>query len=158
MYANEDIYSGPVDPTNRINPKIVGAFYINTTTAKLFVCTNNTINNNTWKICNPDIKIPEIPPPAPLYFTTCEWYTLANGPYRNYVTYTNLDNKPIHITLTCNLHGDEINDIYMIINGNMIASSTAWGNNISGLIVPGATFMLFTTTPDFNNAPYLVVK
>ena len=63
MYANEDIYSGPNNPTANINPKIIGAFYINTQTAKLFVCTDNTINNNTWKICNPDVKIPEIPIP-----------------------------------------------------------------------------------------------
>lgn len=63
MYANEDIYSGPNDPTANINPKIIGAFYINTQTAKLFVCTDNTINNNTWKMCNPDVEIPEIPIP-----------------------------------------------------------------------------------------------
>lgn len=52
MYANEDIYSGPNDPTNNINPKIIGAFYINTKTANLFVCTNNTINKNVWKLAN----------------------------------------------------------------------------------------------------------
>ena len=63
MYANEDIYSGPNNPTANINPKIIGAFYINTQTAKLFVCTDNTINNNTWKICTPDVEIPEIPIP-----------------------------------------------------------------------------------------------
>lgn len=63
MYANEDIYTGSTDPTNKINPKIVGAFYINTKTAKLFVCTDNTFNKNIWKICNPDIVIPEIPNP-----------------------------------------------------------------------------------------------
>lgn len=71
MYANDDIYNGPNDPTDNINPKIIGAFYINTQTAKLFVCTDNTINNNTWKICNPDVEIPEIPEiPIPKFNTS----------------------------------------------------------------------------------------
>ena len=61
MYANEDIYTGTSDPNVNINPKITGAFYINKTTAKLFVCTDNTFNNNIWKICNPDITIPDPP-------------------------------------------------------------------------------------------------
>ena len=61
MLTNEDIYTGVVNPSTNINPKIVGAFYINTKTAKLFVCKDNTINKNVWEMCNPDVVIPEIP-------------------------------------------------------------------------------------------------
>lgn len=52
MYANEDIYTGTSDPSTNINPKILGAFYINTKTAKLFVCTDNTFNKNVWVLAN----------------------------------------------------------------------------------------------------------
>lgn len=63
MLSNEDIYTGLINPSTNINPKIIGAFYINTKTAKLFVCKDNTINKNVWEMCNPDVKIPEIPVP-----------------------------------------------------------------------------------------------
>lgn len=63
MLTNEDIYTGTVNPSTNINPKIIGAFYINTKTAKLFVCKDNTINRNVWEMCNPDVVIPEIPVP-----------------------------------------------------------------------------------------------
>jgi hypothetical protein len=61
MLTNEDIYTGTVNPSTNINPKIIGAFYINTKTAKLFVCKDNTINRNVWEMCNPDVVIPEMP-------------------------------------------------------------------------------------------------
>ena len=71
MLTNEDIYTGVTDPSPTVNPKIIGAFYINTQTAKLFVCTDNTINRNVWKICNPDVEIPEMPEiPIPKFKTS----------------------------------------------------------------------------------------
>ena len=71
MLTNEDIYTGITDPSPTVNPKIIGAFYINTQTAKLFVCTDNTINRNVWKMCNPDVEIPEIPEiPIPQFKTS----------------------------------------------------------------------------------------
>lgn len=50
-YSNldiSDIYAGDVDPTATINPKRVGAFYINYKTGESFVCQNNTANKNVW--------------------------------------------------------------------------------------------------------------
>lgn len=155
MYANDDIYSGPTDPTNKINPKIVGAFYINTTTAKLFVCTNNTINNNVWKICNPDVKIPEIPPPTPMLFTTCERYTWSNGPYAINVTYTNTDSKPMMIIVAAPFYGGGSNDVGLRINGGVISEGDDWGNSVTGIIVPGATFSIYLNS---GSAHYFVIK
>jgi hypothetical protein len=93
MYANEDIYSGPNDPSTNINPKIIGAFYINTKTAKLFVCTDNTNNRNVWKICNPDIKMPEIPKPDGLGYN--QKYKELKNKYN--IWYTNNSVRPIYV-------------------------------------------------------------
>ena len=57
MLVNDDIYVKNVDPTATINPKIVGAFYINSKTAVVWVCIDNTLNKNVWEICNPDIDV-----------------------------------------------------------------------------------------------------
>lgn len=139
MYTNDDIYTGSVDPNNRINPKILGAFYINTKTAKLFVCTDNTFNKNVWKMCNPDIKMPEIPPSV---FTTCNSYSVNNGPYKNRVTYTNTENKPICIILYANFYGGHENDITLYIDNSSFTAADDWHHAITGIIPHGSTFAI----------------
>lgn len=174
MYANDDIYSGPTDPTNKINPKIIGAFYINTTTAKLFVCTNNTINNNTWKICNPDIKMPEIPPPTPMVFTTYNYGYIGSGnvigPYKPGITYTNTDNKPVCLILIIQYYytSADFQNFYAALtinyatitantpNNNTFGSSRLWNDSITGIIGPGATFSIQTT--NVHALSYLIIK
>lgn len=95
MLANEGIYTGSIDPTSTINPKILGSFYINTKTAKLFVCTDNTFNNNIWKICNPDIKIPE---PDVLLGPKYRRYTFKDFSIKHGVWYKNTTKYPIFLT------------------------------------------------------------
>ena len=90
MLSNEDIYTGPNDPTATINPKIIGAFYINTKTAKLFICTNNSINKNIWTICNPDIKIPD---PVMTFDSNWKYKKYSLIKQLNYV-YTNNNKYP----------------------------------------------------------------
>lgn len=48
MLANDDIYTGKTEPTATINPKIIGAFYINTSNATIYICIDNTLNKNKW--------------------------------------------------------------------------------------------------------------
>lgn len=144
MYANDDIYSGPTDPTNKINPKIVGAFYINTTTAKLFVCTNNTINNNIWKMCNPDVKIPEIPKIPDLPFTH-NYKPFANK-YRPAVIYTNTTGYPIHLSYFDGMERDGsgayiqdiTNNIYLSVN-----TGATYGDIVSAIILPNIKFRCY---------------
>ena len=95
MLANEDIYTGSIDPTSTINPKLLGSFYINTKTAKLFVCTDNTFNNNIWKICNPDIKIPD---PDTFLGPKYKKYSLKEFSIKNNVWYHNTTKYPILLT------------------------------------------------------------
>lgn len=50
-YSNlgiEDIYAGNTNPTANINPKRLGAFYINYITGETFTCINNNLNANKW--------------------------------------------------------------------------------------------------------------
>lgn len=71
MLANDDIYVKNTDPTATINPKIVGAFYINSKIAVVWVCVDNTINKNVWKRTGYaleeiwDYVNPKIPRPTP---------------------------------------------------------------------------------------------
>lgn len=120
MITQEDIYSKPTDPTTTINPKIVGAFYINTKTAKLFVCTDNTINKNVWKMCNPDVVMPDIPD-IPSTFTG----TLVDctNSRRNNVWYRNTYNKPIFVML--NRYADSHNYFYIKVNNKEISFYSA---------------------------------
>ena len=48
MYINEDIYTVPVGPTNNINPKSLGAMWINYSNGKHYICTDITPDNNIW--------------------------------------------------------------------------------------------------------------
>jgi outer membrane murein-binding lipoprotein Lpp len=48
MYINEDIYTQSVSPTNDINPKSLGAMWINYTNGKHYICSNITPDNNVW--------------------------------------------------------------------------------------------------------------
>lgn len=43
-----DIYAGDTDPNATVNPKRVGAFYINYASGESFVCQNNTKDRNIW--------------------------------------------------------------------------------------------------------------
>ena len=111
MYANDDIYSGPNDPTDNINPKIIGAFYINTQTAKLFVCTDNTINRNVWKICNPDVEIPEIPEiPIPKFNTSA---ITTKNPLNYIMEYTWYHNTTNEIWFISSNSGDMYGGIWV---------------------------------------------
>lgn len=158
MYANDDIYTGSTDPTNKINPKIIGAFYINTKTAKLFVCTDNTINNNTWKICNPDIKIPEIPPPTPMVFTTCKHYTLSDGPYKHNIAYTNTYNVPMCIIYYSTNYSFYDNDAVLYINDHQITNHDDWENCVTAIIAPGVTFKFSSHTNVISTLEYFIIK
>jgi hypothetical protein len=46
---HSDMYIGPTDPTNDINPGTVGSIWINSTTGIHSVCTENDKDKNTWK-------------------------------------------------------------------------------------------------------------
>lgn len=143
MYANEDIYSGPNDPTANINPKIIGAFYINTKTAKLFVCTDNTFNKNVWSICNPDIKLPKIPE---MPFNSK--YKAFENKYKPYITYTNTTGYPMYISYNGFAWGAE-NDVnsgsyIKDVTNNILLSSYAggtYGDIVCAIIIPGIQFM-----------------
>lgn len=148
MYANEDIYSGPTDPTTNINPKIIGAFYINTKTAKLFVCTDNTNNNNVWKICNPDIEIPEIPEIPEMPFSSK--YRAFYNRLKPYVIYTSDPKFPMFLsyngttTGSNERHGSYIKDV----TNNVILSEFYGGNYgdiVCAIIKPGIQFMFGRT-------------
>lgn len=155
MYANDDIYSGPTDPTKTINPKIIGAFYINVKTAKLFVCTDNTFNKNVWKMCNPDIVIP---PPAPLYFNTFKHYTLSDGPYKYNIVYTNTYNVPMCIIYYTTTEGGYDNNPVLHINDHQITNHDHFENCVTAIIAPGVTFKFSSHSNIISSLEYFIIK
>ena len=48
ILSNDDIYTAPTNPTEDVNPKSVGALWINTETCTQFICKDNTKNKNVW--------------------------------------------------------------------------------------------------------------
>lgn len=48
MLAESDLYNSNTTPTNNVNPKSLGAMWINYTNGRYYICSNNTINKNVW--------------------------------------------------------------------------------------------------------------
>lgn len=61
MLANEDIYVESTPPNLNVNPKIVGAYWINKNDGNCYVCKDNSFNKNVWiKVGDYDKQIEEI--------------------------------------------------------------------------------------------------
>lgn len=61
MLANEDIYVESTPPNPNVNPKIVGAYWINKNDGNCYVCKDNSFNKNVWiKVGDYDKQIEEI--------------------------------------------------------------------------------------------------
>lgn len=153
MLTNEDIYTGVVNPSTNINPKIVGAFYINTKTAKLFVCKDNTINKNVWEMCNPDVVIPEIPVPK-FKFSVYKSYAGNDmgigNPIAPYVWYANTTDELWFYSLTVGGTYGSMNGVVLInkignTGGNIVnagISIRGSGDSCSFVIPKGYQFMV----------------
>ena len=48
ILSNNDIYTAQTNPTADVNPKTVGAMWINTETCTQFICKDNTKDKNVW--------------------------------------------------------------------------------------------------------------
>ena len=48
MLSESDLYNSNTEPNNNVNPKSLGAMWINYSNGKHYICSNNTMNNNTW--------------------------------------------------------------------------------------------------------------
>lgn len=103
MFANEDIYTGKTEPTATINPKIIGAFYINTSNATIYICTDNTLNKNKWVRSGYTLDEiwgfinPKLPKPQDMAFG--DTYIISNTIYSFNIKYKNTTNYPIMLHL-----------------------------------------------------------
>ena len=48
MLSESDLYNSNTEPNNNVNPKSLGAIWINYSNGRHYICSNNTMNNNTW--------------------------------------------------------------------------------------------------------------
>ena len=48
VLSNADFYTSETNPTEDVNPKAIGAVWINTKTCTQFICKDNTKNKNVW--------------------------------------------------------------------------------------------------------------
>ena len=48
MLSESDLYNSNTEPNNNVNPKSLGAMWINYSNGRHYICSNNTMNNNTW--------------------------------------------------------------------------------------------------------------
>lgn len=103
MFANEDIYTGKTEPAATINPKIIGAFYINTSNATIYICIDNTLNKNKWVRSGYtldeiwDFINPKLPKPQDMPFG--DTYIISNTIYSFNIKYKNTTNYPIMLHL-----------------------------------------------------------
>ena len=109
-------------------------------------------------MCNPDIKIPEIPPPTPMVFTTCQHYNLTDGPYKKDITYTNTYNVPMCIMYYSTVYSYYHNDANLYINDQKISNHDDWENCTTGIIVPGARFKFSSSSNVLTYLEYLIIK
>lgn len=58
VIQNGNYFLHNTNPDARVNPSQVGAIWVNYTTAKQYVCQDNTLNKNKWVIMNPDVVVP----------------------------------------------------------------------------------------------------
>lgn len=48
MLSESDFYNSNTTPSSNVNPKSLGAMWINYTNGRYYICSNNTINKNVW--------------------------------------------------------------------------------------------------------------
>lgn len=157
MFANEDIYVKNTDPTVTINPKIVGAFYINSKTAVVWVCIDNTINKNVWKRTGYtleeiwDYVNPKIPKPTPIFQGVYKIYDYSKGDRYPVNTWlTNTTNYYMDITFSSIFQASSANDIFVYIKKsnkeyNISGDCNEYWTSVSVMIPPKTVYKLVAT-------------
>lgn len=49
LLSTNDVYTGSVNPDATVNPKTIGAMWVNYTTGVTFICKDNTKDKNVWE-------------------------------------------------------------------------------------------------------------
>ena len=140
----EDIYVGDTDPNATINPKKVGAFYINYKSGESFVCQNNTNNANVWSYILIQDKWKDLGNVSGNYSLN---FGGANNNYNNFwMTLTNNTN----FTTVVTTGAKERSGVIVIRNGGTklqkMFSNAFWSFTVPILSAPNAS----------NNGNYLV--
>lgn len=156
MFVNEDIYTGKTEPTATINPKIIGAFYINTSNATIYICVDNTLNKNKWVRSGYTLDEiwgfinPKLPKQQDMAFG--DTYILDSTTYKHNIMYKNTTGYPMLFHVYTRSENDTFASVVMIeiweqdgspksaiyVTG-IPASNTVW------IIAPNQSFRLFWT-------------
>lgn len=130
--TDQDVFVSNTNPTTNVNPKVVGALWINYITGKVYVCKDNTQNTNKWILVNPD------PLPSGIGYGQ-RWYAMENQ-RRSGITYTNDTGKPIMVWIDCG--GGWKWSYYYVDNMVMVLSENAQENTF--IVPPGSTYKVDT--------------
>lgn len=133
--TDQDVFVSNTNPTTNVNPKVVGALWINYVTGKVYVCKNNTQNTNEWILTNPD---PIKPKPDGIGYGQ-RWYNMKSQ-RRPGVNYTNDTDKPIMVWIDCG-KGRKSN---YFVDGILAVSSEEFQEN-SFIVPPGSTYKVDTS-------------
>ena len=158
MFANEDIYTGKTEPTATINPKIIGAFYINTSNATIYICIDNTLNKNKWVRSGYtleeiwDFINPKLPKQQDIAFG--DTYIISNTIYNFNIKYKNTTGYPIMLYLcggSARTDGLEAGSVVLTqwdLSGKqyeMMTGGASYGDTIEWIILPNYSFRAYTT-------------
>lgn len=139
--TDQDVFVSNTNPTTNVNPKVVGALWINYITGKVYVCKSNMHNSNVWILANPDIIIPD-----PKIGE--KWFTYQMGVERKLnITYTNPYDYYIMVSVNWST-GRSGGEVHAYVN-NIHVSTGTYSNftwpTVTFLIPPKANYRLAST-------------
>ena len=151
MLSESDLYNSNTEPNNNVNPKSLGAMWINYSNGRHYICSNNTMNNNTWL--------------DPIGILTNEFNSNINNltnDTNNRINTINSNIEKLTTDTDRKINGNR-NDI-IANNSKINGINTSIGNIINkinelndviGNIHPDPiVFTTYTTNYNFHNGPY----
>ena len=159
MFANEDIYTGKTEPTATINPKIIGAFYINTSNATIYICKDNTLNKNKWVRSGYtldeiwDYINPKLPKQQDMAFG--DTYILDSTSYKCGIKYKNTTGYPMMLHHHGTANGESGSCIFDIWepDGTITtigSGGASYGDDMQWIVAANQSFRIYVTNQQTN--------
>jgi hypothetical protein len=161
MMLNEsDLYNSNTSPDVKVNPKSLGAMWINYSNGRHYICKDNTNNKNVWldpieeltnEINSLNKRIDSIKPVGLGYDQ--QWYDVTTERTPGVIYYNNTA-KPIIVMISAaDLGYSRLCVVSFVVNGLTIVTGVGDGGNEPGgsafsVIVPiGASYQLIYNSP-----------
>lgn len=156
MLSEEDFYNSNTAPNDKVNPKTLGAMWINYDNGKHYICNNNTFNKNVWldpigeltnRINSIATELIEKLNNIKSLGINQQWYDVTSERMHN-VKYYNDTGNPICVLInTRNIGSTGSRSVGFYVNDVMIATigdtkGDPTGRELSVIVPDGSNYML----------------